>query len=203
MKSVFIFMLAVFGILQDCVAINSTLDKPEFIRLVDPLEAVAQKNEDNRWTIETSMTFPIVRIYMVKAGYHITERSELGFGFAFQNWENEDESPKGQAHAYTLLLSYRYYFWRNFNAEIELWPAWNHFDSYVDGKTYRGPELWVEYKLGYNWNFSQRFQLNLQPGIGHVIWLQQNWPDVQKRPYGEFVRGSVIFVPQVLLGFKF
>lgn len=155
------------------------------------------------WSIETSLTFPMARIYMLKFSYRHSDRAEIGFGPAFQNWKNTDESFIGQANAYTLVLSYRYYFWRNFNAEIEFWPAWNHFNSFVDDKTYKGPELWVEYKVGYKWDFAQRFYLNIQPGIGHALWLQQDWPGVDKKPYGEFVKGSVIFVPQVLVGLKF
>ncbi|TVQ20269.1 MAG: DUF3575 domain-containing protein, partial [Bacteroidetes bacterium] len=157
----------------------------------------------NRWSVETSLTFPMVRIYMLKFSYRHSDRAELGFGPAFQNWKNTDESFIGQANAYTLVLSYRYYFWKNFNAEIEFWPAWNHFNSFVDGKTYKGPELWVEYKVGYKWDFARRFYLNIQPGIGHALYLQQDWPGVDKEPYGKFVRESVIFVPQILMGFNF
>jgi hypothetical protein len=155
---------------------------------------------DNRWSLETSITFPMARIYMLKLSYKHSERAELGFGPAFQNWKNLDDSPQGRANAYTLVLSCRYYFWRNFNTEIEFWPAWNYFESFVDGKTYKGPELWVEYKVGYKWDFAHRFYLNIQPGIGHALWLQKEWPGVNKKPYGQFVKGSVIFVPQVLLG---
>lgn len=158
---------------------------------------------DKRRSIETSLTFPMARIYMLKSSYKYSDRVDLGIGPAFQNWRNYDKAPRGQTHAYTLLLSYRNYFWRNFNVEIELWPAWNYFDSFVDGKTYRGPELWAEYKLGYKWNFSQHFYLIFQPGIGHAVWVQQDWPNVKKRPYAEFVKGSIIFVPQVFLGFRF
>jgi hypothetical protein len=159
---------------------------------------------DNRfqshWSLESSITFPIARIYMIKACYQFSEKSELGFGPAFQNWKNTDTSPLGRANAYTLLLSYRYYFWRNFNTEIEFWPAWNHFNSFVDGKTYRGPELWVEYKVGFKWDFARQLYINIQPGIGHAIWLKRDWPGVDKKPYRQFVKGSVIFVPQLLVG---
>lgn len=80
-------------------------------------------DRQRRWAAEASLTFHIVRIYMMKFSYKYSDRVELGIGPAFQNWKNEDESFIGQANAYTLLLSYRYYFWRNFNVEIELWPA--------------------------------------------------------------------------------
>jgi len=158
---------------------------------------------DNKRSIETSLTFPIARIYMLKFLYKLSKNLELGIGPAFQNWRNDDQSPKGRANAYTLLISPRYYFWKNFNIELELWPAWNHFESFVDGKTYKGPELWIEYKIGYRWDISPRYYLNIQPGIAHAVFLQQNWPDVDKKPYLDFVKGSIIFVPQIVAGYRF
>ena len=156
------------------------------------------------WAAETSLTFHIVRIYMLKFSYKYSDRVELGIGPAFQNWKNEDESFVGQANAYTLLLSYRYYFWRKFNVEIELWPAWNHFQSFVDNKTYKGLELWAEYKLGYRIDMGERFYLNIQPGIGHPVWMQNKWPGVEE--YDSFIdllRNETIFVPQLMVGFRF
>lgn len=158
--------------------------------------------QKGRFSLETSLTFPIVGIYMLKASHQFAERSELGLGLAFQNWKNDEFPIPGQAHAYTLLLSYRYFFWRNFNAEIEFWPAWNKFNSFIDGKTYKGPELWVEYKIGYKWALCDNFYLNIQPGLGHALWLQQNWPGIDKKPYSKFVIGSIIFVPQLVIGLK-
>lgn len=158
---------------------------------------------DNRWSIETSLTFPMASIYMLKFSYKKSERVELGIGPAFQNWKNEVKSPLGQTHAYTILMSYRYYFWKNFNVEIELWPAWNRFESFYDNNTYKGFELWAEYKLGYRFKLSSKWHLNLQPGIGHAIWMQNKWPDIEYDSYWDFLTGSVIFVPQLMLGFRF
>ena len=166
-----------------------------------------QTDEDQRqrlWAAEASLTFHIVRIYMMKFSYKYSDRVELGFGPAFQNWKNEDESFIGQAHAYTLLLSCRYYFWRNFHIELEFWPAWNRFESFIDNNAYRGLELWVEYKLGYRLDMGERFYLNIQPGIGHPVWMQNKWPGVEEYDnFFELIRNETIFVPQVLLGFRF
>ncbi len=156
------------------------------------------------WSAETSLTFHIVRIYMLKFSYKYSDRVELGIGPAFQNWKNEDESFLGQANAYTLLLSCRYYFWNKFHVELEFWPAWNRFESFIDNNTYKGLELWVEYKLGYRVDMGQRFYLNIQPGIGHPVWMQNKWPGVEEYDnFFELIRNETIFVPQVLLGFRF
>jgi len=157
----------------------------------------------NKWSLETSLTFPAARIYMLKASLRVSESSELGFGPAFQNWKNKDESPLGQANAYTLLLSYRYYFWRNFHVEVELWPAYNHFNSFVDGKTYKGLELWGEYKVGYKANLTNNLYVNFQPGVAHGFGMQNKWPDSKDDTYFEFVKNSIVFVPQVLVGWTF
>lgn len=173
--------------------------------LIFPSIASAQKpNRENIWSVETSLTFPpAAKIYMLKASYRFSDCSDLGVGLAFQNWKNEDKSPNGQAHAYTLLLSYRYYFWKNFHAEIELWPAYNHFNSFVDGNTYKGFELWVEYKIGYRMNLTNHIYLNLQPGLAHGIWMQNKWPEYENYSTKDMIENSLIFVPQVILGWNF
>ncbi|MFN3556646.1 MAG: hypothetical protein ACK4VN_11840 [Bacteroidales bacterium] len=156
-----------------------------------------------KWSLETSLTFPAARIYMLKASVRVSEKSEWGFGPAFQNWNNLDKSPRGQANAYTLLLSYRYYFWRSFNAELELWPAYNHFKSHVDNFTYKGFELWVEYKAGYKLALSPNIYINLQPGFAHGLWMQNIWPGLKADTTRDLVKNSFVFVPQILLGWTF
>ena len=156
------------------------------------------------WAAETSLTFHMARIYMLKFSYKYSDRVELGIGPAFQNWKNETQPFPGQANAYTLLLSCRYYFWNKFHVELEFWPAWNRFESNVDNNTYKGLELWVEYKLGYRVDMGRRFYLNIQPGIGHPVWAQNQWPGVEEYDnIFELIRNNTIFVPQVLLGFRF
>lgn len=177
-----------------------------FLLLVCPVFTVSAQNPDRqaKWSLETSLTFaPAAQIYMLKASLSISERSELGFGPAFQNWKNTDKEPLGQANAYTLLLSYRYFFWKNFHVELELWPAYNHFNSFVDGKTYKGFELWVEYKVGYKAAITKNLYISLQPGLAQGLWMQNRWPDFKEDSTVEFIKESLVFVPQILLGWTF
>lgn len=155
------------------------------------------------WTLESSLTFPMVRIYLVKASYRISEAAEPGIGLAFQNWKNVDEAPLGQSNAMTLLLAYRHYFWRGLHAELELWPAYNRFESFVDSRIHSGFELWIEYRIGYTIPMTSRLNLLLQPGLGHALWMQNPWPDLSHESFGEFVSETLIFVPQVLVGWRF
>jgi len=163
-----------------------------------------ESDERNKWSMETSLTFaPAAQIYMLKASYQLSGKSELGFGPAFQNWKNTDKEPMGQANAYTLLLSYRYFFYKNFHVELEFWPAYNHFDSFVDGKTYKGLELWVEYKVGYKVNLTNNLYINLQPGLAHGLWMQHKWPEFKDYTTMDLIKNSLVFVPQILVGLTF
>jgi len=171
--------------------------------LVDASGAGTPVADRSKWSVETSLTFPMARIYMVKAGYRISDRSELGIGAAFQNWKNEDQDPLGQSNAWTVILSYRHYLWRNLNVEVELWPAYNLFESFVDGRTYKGFEMWVEYKAGYRFDLTRNLSLNLQPGLGHAVWVQHQWPGLEDKSRREFQRSSIIFVPQALISWRF
>jgi hypothetical protein len=208
-------------------------------------EAETRVAPASRWSVETSLTFPTARIYMAKASYRASKKIDLGVGVAFQNWENVETAPRGQSNAWTLLVSYRQYLWRGLHVEAELWPAHNRFESYVDGLTYSGLEMWAEYKVGYVFHLSRRLHVEAelwpahnrfesyvdgltysglemwaeykvgyvfhlsprlhvipQPGIGHAVWMQTRWPDFGDGSYGEMVRGSLIFVPQVLVGWR-
>lgn len=163
----------------------------------------AQENvPKSKWAIEPSLTFPIKKIYMLNMAYNIRNKSELLIGFAFQNWKNLNKEPLGQAHAYTITAGYRYHIWKELNAEVMLFPAYNNFLSYVDNKWYNGYELWIEYRIGYKikWNInSYGFYLNIQPGIGHGLYLQHLWPDLNKNT---MFKESIMFVPQIALGIK-
>jgi hypothetical protein len=180
----------------------ATVDAPQVI-LHDPSPGLISEVPAGQWSVETSLTFPMVRIYMVKGAYRPSDGVELGFGGAFQNWKNVDEAPLGQSHAWTLLLSCRRYLWRGLHAEIEFWPAYNQFKSYLDDQTYRGFELWVEYKLGYAVALTPRVRLLVQPGIGHALWMQTRWPDLEYESFADLVSQSVIFVPQVMVSRRF
>ncbi len=156
-----------------------------------------------KWSLETSLTFaPAAHIYMLKTSYQYSENSVLGIGVAFQNWKNNNKTPQGQAHAYTLLLSYRYFFWKNFHIELELWPAYNHFNSFSDGKVYKGFELWAEYKVGYKLTLSKQLYINFQPGLAHGFWMQNKWPEFKDYTPGEMISKTFVFVPQVMIGWN-
>ena len=55
----------------------------------------------------------------------------------------------------------------------------------------------------YSDRVERRFHINVQPGIGHPVWLQNKWPGVEYDNQLKFMLDGLIFVPQVLLGFRF
>jgi hypothetical protein len=193
-------LLSVIFLLCQISLINISAQESTFNHMTQP----DAKERESIWSLETSLTFaPAAQIYMLKASYKFSTNSELGFGPAFQNWKNTDKTPRGQANAYTLLLSYRYFFWKNFHVELEFWPAYNHFNSFVDGTTYKGLELWVEYKLGYKVNLTNNLYINIQPGLAHGLWMQNKWPEFKEESTMEFIKASLIPVPQILVGWTF
>jgi hypothetical protein len=163
--------------------------------LLLPIVAEAQEARapESRWSMGVSLTYHIVRIYPVHVNYRHSERSEVFFGPAYQGWESGNLTADG----YTLLLGYRHYLWRNFHAELELWPAWNRLHSSVTDARYPGWELWAEPKIGYKLNLGRNLYLHPNPGIGFGIFRTNRPPG-----FADEV-DSPIFVPQLILGWRF
>ncbi len=184
-------------------AINTLVEGADIVSVADTTISGNLLRAESKWSVETSLTAPVARIYAVKAGYKISGNRELGFGIGFQNWRNKDIDPAGQTNAWSMILSYRYYIWRNLAVEVELWPAYNHFESYVDGQTYKGFELWVEYRAGYRFDLTSNLSLFVMPGLGHPVWAQHDWPRLEEKSGRESPFDLVVFIPQVAVGWRF
>lgn len=146
----------------------------------------------SRWSIGTSLTYPLVRIYQLRIGYALDDRHQLVFGPCFQNFRHESFTSR----AYTLLLGYRYWVGDGLNLEAELYPAYNRLRSHVTGSSYPGVELWGELKIGYRFDLGDRWYIQPAPGVGFGI-LRTNPP-----PNFDQEIKSPTFVPQLILGFK-
>lgn len=157
------------------------------------LETIQDKT-DKQWGIGTSITYPLAEIYMLQISYSPWEKGDLLGGLAFQNWQND----QGRANAYTLLLGYRQYIWKGLHAEMELWPAYNPFESSIDGKTYSGIELWMSLRIGYRIDFElsgHDFFILAQPSVGFGVGRKNPWPE---KAEGD----GAVFEPQIILGIK-
>ncbi len=163
----------------------------------------AEKPPVNRvWGVETSLVFPVKKIYGAKGSYQFWRLGEALAGFALQHWSDEDfhAFPPGQAEAYTLLLGYRQFLWRGLHVEVLEWPAYNRFHSHVDNKVYSGLELWMEMYAGYKLRFdvgSVDLFVTPQVGMGFGVAKQKKWPEENLKNAG------LSFVPNLLVGVQF
>jgi hypothetical protein len=146
----------------------------------------------SKWSIGTSLTYPIAQIYQIHINHALNERHELFFGPAYQNFESGSIT----SHAFTLILGYRNYIWKNLHIEVELWPAWNRMYSSITGSYYPGTEMWSEIKLGYTFNVYGRMFIQPAPGIGFGIFRTNKPPD-----FSNAIK-SPVFAPQVILGVR-
>ncbi len=146
-----------------------------------------------KWGFGTSLTYPVESIYMVQGSYSLWDMGDVLAGAAFQHWND-----KGQSNAYTLLLGYRQFIWKGFHTEFELWPAYNRFVSSVDGKTYKGLELWMSFRIGYRLDIElsgREFFILAQPSIGFGAGSTNPWPENKGH--------AAVFEPQVIVGMRF
>jgi hypothetical protein len=49
-------------------------------------------------------------------------------------------------------------------------------------------------------DFGDKYYLNLQPGLGHAIYLENIWPGLSRDAYN---KNSLMFVPQLVTGAHF
>lgn len=173
------------------VVAQPTLQEPTLLRD----EPVGTNGSSSKWGFGTSLSYPVgASIYMFQFSYSAWSMGDVLVGYAFQHWNDQ-----GQANAQTLLLGYRQFIWRGLHAEVELWPAYNPFESSVDGKTYSGFELWVSARVGYRFDFKvdghELFVL-AQPSVGVGVARQNRWPKMGSGFHP-------IFEPQLIVGTRF
>ena len=144
------------------------------------------------WSVATSLTYPIARIYQIHISYNTGGNHEYFFGPAYQNFTSGSIT----SNAMTLIVGYRYFLWKNLHVEAEMWPAYNPMYSDVTELRYRGVELWGEVKIGYKFTLYRNLFIQPAPGIGFGI-LRTNKPP----GFHEDIK-SPIFAPQLLIGLK-
>jgi hypothetical protein len=150
------------------------------------------QNAPSRWSIGTSLTYPLAKIYQLHIGYALDDMHELVFGPCFQNFRHESFTSR----AYTLLLGYKLRLGDGATLEAELYPAYNSIRSHVTGSSFPGVELWAELKVGYRFDLGDRWFVQPAPGVGFGIVRTNPPPNFHKE-----IR-SPIFVPQLVLGFR-
>jgi hypothetical protein len=165
--------------------------------LTMPLAVSGQEPEAERhgtgWSVGTSVTYPIVRIYQLHIGRAPTDRHEVTFGPAYQNFTSGSIT----SHAYTLVLGYRYYLWRGLHVESEWWPAYDPIHSSLTDRRYPGVELWTELKVGSKLPMYRGRFIQPSPGVGFGIFRTNPPPEF----WEDII--SPIFTPQLIVGVQF
>jgi hypothetical protein len=145
----------------------------------------------SKWSLGTSITYPLQNIYMLQVNYRPSHNHEFFIGPCFQNFGHESF----KVNAYTLLLGYRYYIWKGLHVESEVYPAYNNIYSKITQTRFPGFEMWAEIKIGYQINlFKNRFFIQPAPGIGFGI-FQTNKP-----PNFDQEINYPVFTPQIIIG---
>lgn len=150
-----------------------------------------------RWGVEVSPTFLLAPIYMVQATWSAWRYGDMVVGYGFQHMTSNSRGA-GQTHGHSLLLGYRQFIWKGINLELQAWPTYDRFQSYVDGRVYPGVELWCEAYIGYRFDFVARhttFYILPQPGIGWGMYRSNKWPRFADAKQYELV-------PQLLFGVR-
>jgi len=151
------------------------------------------EEKQSKWSLGTSITYPLSSIYLAQINYKLNEKQEVFAGPCFQNFAHDSFT----VNAYTLLLGYRYFFWKGLHIEAEVYPAYNNIYSNVNHRYYPGMEMWSEFKIGYRFNFlGDKLYIQPAPGIGFGI-FQSNKP-----PKFDDEIVYPIFTPQLIVGVR-
>ena len=158
-------------------------------------EDAGTNNAKGRLGLEWSPTFLLAPIYMGQATWSVWNHGDAIVGYAFQHMTSNTDGA-GQTHGHTLLLGYRQFIWKGLHVELQAWPTYDRFQSYVDGRIYPGFELWCEAYAGYRFDFQlagTTFYVMPQPGIGWGMYRSNKWPRFSDTKPFELV-------PQLILG---
>jgi hypothetical protein len=162
-----------------------------------PSESLGTAGALGHWALEVSPTFLLAPIYMAQATWSAWTYGDVVVGYGFQHMTSSSRGA-GQTHGHSLLLGYRQFIWKALSLEVQAWPTYDRFQSYVDGRVYPGVELWCEAYLGYRFDFVVQhttFYIMPQPGIGWGMYRSNKWPRYSDAKQYELV-------PQVLLGVR-
>ncbi|HNT66958.1 MAG TPA: hypothetical protein PKN04_14340, partial [bacterium] len=164
------------------------------IVLTATVNSLAQTEETPaKWSLATSLTYPLADIYLLQINYRPAAGHELFFGPCWQNFEHDSF----EVNALTLLLGYRRFIYKGLHLEAELYPAYNKIHSKVNDKDYPGIEMWGEFKIGYRFDLAGgRLYIQPAPGIGFGFFRTNKPPNFDEEI------DYPTFTPQLLVGIR-
>jgi hypothetical protein len=141
----------------------------------------------------------IGNFYSAVYSYEFSPHNHVMLGVAYENPRYDF----GTTHAPALIIGYRRYFWKGWNADIALWPAYNSFYEKNEKKHYKGLELWSEFRTGYDFTFKAgKLHCFIMPQfiVGKGVFRgnkPQSFIDYYKHDEHVFI------APNIALGIKF
>jgi hypothetical protein len=148
----------------------------------------------------TSTVAPFIGIYAIAYFHEIKSfnnvRGDILFGAAHQNQKTDD----GKFNGISLVIGYRQFLYKKLCITEMFYPNYNHFQSSIDGKTYKGFDGFNEISLGWEFEFklTKKVSMPLTPQFtyGQALFRTNPWPrhkeELQK-----------IFFPDVYIGMAF
>jgi len=61
----------------------------------------------------------------------------------------------------------------------------------------------VRYRVRYMFDLTPNLSLHMMPGLGHPIWARQDRPRLEEDSSREPPFDILVFIPQVLIGWRF
>jgi hypothetical protein len=155
-----------------------------------------------RHSLDFSPLSPLFNIYAIHYCYKITPSSELIAGPLYMNIPYKDI---GHTNAPGFILGYRRYIWKSLHIDYQLMPGWDRFYEENERKTYRGFDLWNEFRLGYSWDFtvgSLPLFVNVQWPFGFALYSD---PDGKPESFKKHAKEEPFFYypAMVFVGIRF
>lgn len=175
--------------------------------VVKQLISQEKKINTTKHSVYFEPTLLFINSFAAFYGHKLNDKNEIIAGF----WYNKSTEtyPKlleypGYEQAYTLILAYRRFFWRNVHAEYQLYPAYSVFyEDQTDKKTGTFV-LFNEFRVGYKFEFNIKkipFLINLQWPVGFTLYhgnTPQSFIDIKKEDQIFY-----IYYPNIYLGIRF
>ena len=158
-------------------------------------------------SFSTDPLLPLFNSFAIIYEYEKTEESSIILGFWYG--KSTETYPKmleypGYVVSISPIFAYRYYFWKNFHLEYQLYPGFTKYYHNSEDKYFRSFSLFNEFRVGYRFEFQISelpMLLNLQIPVGFTI-FDTNEPGAFKR-----IRKQdpifFLFYPNIYFGIRF
>lgn len=170
-------------------------------------DTIVSTHYELKHSISSDPLLPLFNAFAIIYEYQRTDKSSFIFGFwygkATETYPKMLEYP-GYSVNISPVFGYRYYFWKKFHAEYQLYTGFTKYYEKSEDRFYKSFNLFNEFRIGYKFNFHihrMPLILNLQFPVGFTIY-DTNEPETFRQ-----IRKQdpifYIFYPNLYLGIRF